>query len=84
MLGYGWIATIIIGAIAGWLTEKIMKIDLGTIKSCGLGILGGVLGGAVLSLVNGSSEVGGWITGVLVSVIGACVIVWVYKKIKKL
>lgn len=84
MLGFGWFATIVIGAIAGWLMEKVMKVDLKFWKSALLGILGGVLGGAVISLL-GASNPSGWIGGVLVSALGACLIMFVYKKlIKKL
>ena len=33
-VGIGWIATIIIGEVAGWLAEQFMKSDMGMLISC--------------------------------------------------
>lgn len=81
-MGFGWLTTIIIGAIAGWLMEKVMKVDLVFWKSTLLGVLGGALGGAVLTFL-GASTPSGWIGGIIVSALGACLIMFVYKKLFK-
>ena len=31
MAGVGWIMTIILGGLAGWIAEKVMKSDMGLI-----------------------------------------------------
>ena len=45
----GIIGWIIIGAIAGFLAEKIMKRDHGLLTNIIVGIVGGILGGWLLS-----------------------------------
>ena len=34
MEGLGWIAAIIVGALAGWIAEKLMKADHGLLTTC--------------------------------------------------
>ena len=36
----GWIAAIVIGAIAGWLAEQFMKSEMGLLMNIVLGIVG--------------------------------------------
>ena len=48
MAGVGWIMTIILGGLAGWIAEKIMKSDMGLIGNIILGIIGAVVLNAVL------------------------------------
>ena len=33
MEGFGWIMSIIIGALAGWIAEKVMKFDTGLLMN---------------------------------------------------
>ena len=73
----GWI---IIGAIAGFLAEKIMKRDHGLLTNIVVGIVGGVIGGWLLSLVGLGS--GGWIWTLITAVIGACLLLWVVGPIR--
>ena len=73
----GWI---IIGAIAGFLAEKIMKRDHGLLTNIVVGIVGGVIGGWLLSLVGLGS--GGWIWTLITAVIGACLLLWVVVAIR--
>ena len=40
MTGLGWFAAIIVGGLAGWIAEKIMKSDMGLIMNIILGIIG--------------------------------------------
>ena len=52
MEGFGWIMTIILGGLAGWLAEKVMKFDTGLIMNIVLGVVGAVVGNYVLALVG--------------------------------
>ena len=45
----GWIAAIIIGGVAGWLAEQFMKSEMGLLMNIVLGIVGAVIGSAILS-----------------------------------
>ncbi|HLR47726.1 MAG TPA: GlsB/YeaQ/YmgE family stress response membrane protein [Corynebacterium sp.] len=73
----GWI---IIGAIAGFLAEKIMKRDHGLLTNIVVGIVGGVVGGWLLSLVGLGS--GGWLWTLFTAVLGACLLLWVVGAIR--
>ena len=42
--GVGWIGTLFIGGLAGWIAEKIMKTDHGLLRNIVVGILGSIVG----------------------------------------
>ena len=45
-----------------------------------LGLVGGVIGGVIGSILGIS---GGWIVGLILSVVGACILIWLYRKLFK-
>jgi uncharacterized membrane protein YeaQ/YmgE (transglycosylase-associated protein family) len=80
MAGMGWILSIILGGIAGWIAEKIMKTDHGLLTNIILGILGAVLGNAILRMIMGTTTYS--VLGQLVvAVIGACLLIFLYRAI---
>ena len=81
MQGFGWIMTIIIGGLAGWIAEKLMKADHGLITNIILGIVGAVLLNAILVGLMGSTF-GGFIGQLIVAVIGACILIYGYRAIR--
>ena len=81
MEGFGWIMTIIIGALAGWIAEKIMKGDHGLLTNIILGIVGALVLNAILFAIIGST-LGGFIGQLIVAVIGACLLIWGYRMVK--
>ena len=81
MEGVGWIMTIIIGALAGWIAEKVMKTDHGLLTNIILGILGAVVLNFILSLVIGGTWEG-WIGQLIVGAIGAMILIWLYRMIR--
>ena len=48
MEGVGWIMTIILGGLAGWIAEKVMKSEMGLIGNIILGIIGALVLNAIL------------------------------------
>ncbi|WP_321340606.1 GlsB/YeaQ/YmgE family stress response membrane protein [Breoghania sp.] len=58
MIGFGWISTILFGALAGWIASKIMKADHGLLMNILIGILGSVIANAILFRVLGLSMYG--------------------------
>ena len=74
MTGIGWFAAIIVGALAGWIADKIMKRDHGLLMNIVLGILGAVIFNAILMFIFGST-LGGWIGQLFVGVVGACILI---------
>ena len=77
----GFIATIIVGVLAGWLAEKVMKVDMPTWQNLLLGLCGSALGSVVLGIV-GMDKPAGMISGIAVAFIFACLIVWAVNKIR--
>lgn len=78
MEGVGWIGAIIIGGIAGWIAEKIMHSDMGLIMNIVLGIVGALVANAILVAVMGDT-LNGWIGQLIVAVIGACVLIGIFR-----
>ena len=74
MEGMGWIAAAIVGAIAGWIAEKIMKQDHGLLLNIFFGIVGAMLFNAILYFLF-DSTLGGWIGQLFVGVVGACILI---------
>ena len=80
-LGLGLISSIVIGIIAGWLAEKIMKRDHGLLTNLIVGVMGGIIGGMIIHFLN--IEEGGWIFSLIAATGGACILLWIVGLIKK-
>ena len=81
MEGVGWIMTIIIGAIAGWIAEKVMHAEHGLLTNIILGILGAVVLNFILALIFEETW-GGWIGQLIIGAIGACILIAAYRAFK--
>jgi uncharacterized membrane protein YeaQ/YmgE (transglycosylase-associated protein family) len=78
----GIIAWIILGAIAGWITNLIMGGGEGVLLTILLGIVGAIVGGWLAGSVLGIADVTGLnITSIIVAVVGAIIVVAVYRAI---
>lgn len=72
----GIIAWIVLGAIAGFITNLIMGGGEGVVLTVILGIVGAVVGGFLAGRVLGIADVTGInITSIIVAVIGAVIVV---------
>jgi len=79
----GFIYFILIGAVAGWGAGKIMEGGgFGLLMNIILGIIGGVVGGWVFSLLGISSD-GGLIGSLVTALVGAVLVLFVARLIKK-
>lgn len=75
------IITVLIGALAGWLAGIIMKVrGSGFWLCCILGVAGSAVG-RLLAAIIGISAKQVSIGGIIISVIGACIVVWAVRKI---
>lgn len=74
------IVTILVGALVGWLAGKIMKFNGQFWINSLLGIVGSFVGLFLASLI-GISVNAISIGGILISILGACLIVWVVRKL---
>ena len=74
----GWISSILLGALAGWLASIIMDKDaqMGALENIIVGIVGGVIGNFVAGLI-GLQATSDWsIGGIGISVLGAVILLW--------
>ena len=79
----GFIAWIVVGLIAGWLAGQVMRGGgYGVLVDIILGILGGVLGGWILGLL-GIWPAGGMICSIIVSFVGAVILVGITRLLKR-
>jgi uncharacterized membrane protein YeaQ/YmgE (transglycosylase-associated protein family) len=78
----GWIAAIIIGGIAGWLAEQFMKSQMGMLMNIILGIVGAAIASWLFGLV-GISFGPGWVGYLIAGFIGACVLIWVVRALRR-
>jgi uncharacterized membrane protein YeaQ/YmgE (transglycosylase-associated protein family) len=80
----GWLLwVIIVGLIAGWAAGRIMgKGGYGPLMDIVLGILGGIVGGFLISLV-GLHASGGLISEIVVAIIGAVFLIWISRMLKR-
>ena len=76
----GWIAAIIIGGIAGWLSDQFMKSDTGLVMNIVLGIVGAAIASAILSFFG--IVLGGWIGYLIAGFIGACLLIWIVRAVR--
>jgi uncharacterized membrane protein YeaQ/YmgE (transglycosylase-associated protein family) len=75
----GILAWIILGLIAGFIGSKIVnKSGEGFLLDIALGIVGAVVGGFIFSAFGASGVTGLNIYSLIVAVIGAIVVLWVY------
>ena len=78
----GFLTWIIVGLIAGWLAGQVMKGGgYGILVDIILGILGGILGGWLFGLLG--LHAGGLIGQIVVSFVGAVILVWITRLVKK-
>lgn len=80
--GVGWIGTLIIGGLAGWIAEKITKSDTGLLMNIVVGIIGAYIGAFLANLLGlRLGEIfSGWFWGnLLVAVVGAVILLLVVK-----
>lgn len=78
----GWIVSLIIGGIVGWIASIIMKTNaqMGILANIVVGIIGSFLGFWLAGLL-GITTAGG-IVRWLVAVVGAVLLIWILKLLK--
>lgn len=67
---------IIIGAAAGFLATRLMKMETNIVMTVGIGIAGALIGGLVLQVIL---RVAGLLGGFVGAVLGAVLLIWLWK-----
>ena len=70
------IALMIIGAAAGFLATRIMKLQTDVPTTVAIGVFGALIGGFVL---RGLITLTGWAAGFIGALLGAMLLIWLWK-----
>lgn len=78
-LSLGIVGWIVIGGLAGWIASKFMNTDAqqGILLNIVVGVVGGLLGGWVLTVFGVDAAGGGWIFSFLTCLAGACLLLFI-------
>ena len=79
------IAWIVLGALAGWIASMIMGTNSqqGCLLDIVVGIIGAFIGGFVMSLFGGPGVSGFNIPSIIVSIVGAVILLAVVKAVRR-
>jgi uncharacterized membrane protein YeaQ/YmgE (transglycosylase-associated protein family) len=69
----GWLLAIIVGAVAGWAAEHLMKSNQGLLMNIVMGIVGSVVANVLFAIIGISF--GGVIGYLIAGTIGACLLI---------
>jgi len=79
----GFIAWLIVGAIAGWLAGVLVKGGgFGVLVDIIVGIVGAFIGGWLAGLL-GIQVGGGWIASIVTATVGAVILLFILRLIKR-
>ncbi|XDA98300.1 GlsB/YeaQ/YmgE family stress response membrane protein [Sulfitobacter sp. LCG007] len=74
-MGIGWFAFLIVGLLAGWIAEKIMKRDHGIFTNLIVGVIGAYLGAWIGSMIGVGAN--GFWSALIIAVAGAVLLLWI-------
>ncbi|MGB3023425.1 MAG: GlsB/YeaQ/YmgE family stress response membrane protein [Candidatus Saccharimonadales bacterium] len=79
----GWLGTIVIGGIAGWIASMVMKTDasMGVIANVVVGVVGALLANFLLPMfgVAGTTDSSSIVRQLIVAFVGAVVVLFIFK-----
>lgn len=71
-----FILLLIVGAAAGFLATRMMRLNTDVPTTIAIGVGGAVIGGLVIRLLL---EITGWLSGFVGAILGAVVLIWLWK-----
>jgi uncharacterized membrane protein YeaQ/YmgE (transglycosylase-associated protein family) len=69
------LALLIVGAAAGFIATRLMKVEADLISTIAIGVLGALAGGMVLRFLL---AITGWAAGFVGAVLGAMLLIWLW------
>lgn len=75
-MGLGIIGWIVVGIVAGFLAEKIMKRDHGLLTNLIVGVVGALIGGFIATNFLGIDADGNWIVATIIALGGAILLLF--------
>lgn len=81
----GWIATIVLGGVAGWLASMVMNRDasMGIFWNIIVGIIGGMIGSFIGNYTGFLTDDAGWIMYLITATIGAVVLLGIVNMVQR-
>ena len=79
--GFGIFATVLIGAVAGWIAEKVTGSNHGLFTNIIVGVIGSGVGVVLLRALN-VAAVGGFFYTILVAALGASVVLFLWRAVR--
>lgn len=73
------LSTLISGALVGWIAGKLMDMEGDLLRNIVVGVAGSVVGSLVFGLIGFRAY--GVIANLIVSVAGACLFIWIGRKL---
>jgi len=83
--GVGWIGTLLIGGLAGWIAEKLTRSNMGIFLNIITGIIGAYIGAFLANAlgIQLGQIFSGWFWGnLLVAVVGAVILIVIVQAIR--
>ena len=74
------LALVVIGAAAGLIATRLMKVETDLITTIVIGILGAILAGTVLRVLIALT---GWAAGFVGAIVGAMALIWLWNAVTK-
>ena len=81
MEGVGWLVAIVIGILAGFIAEKLMRREHGLLMNLIVGLVGALIGRFVLNLVG--FEYAGFLPSLGAAVLGAVILLFLLGLFKR-
>ena len=73
------LGAIIMGAVVGWIASKLMNTEGGLLRNIIVGVIGSFVGSFVFGFFGFHAF--GLIADLIVGVVGACIFVWLSRKL---
>lgn len=83
--GVGWIGTLLIGGLAGWIAERVMRTNMGLIMNIIVGIIGSYIGAFLANAlgIKLGELFSGWFLGnLIVAAVGAILLLFILKLVR--
>ncbi len=81
MSGLGWISFLIVGLIAGWVADKLMRRDHGLVENLVVGVVGAYIGAFLFRLLGLTST--GFVGALVVAIVGSVVLLAIVGAIRR-
>ena len=81
MSGLGWISFLIVGLIAGWVADQVMKRGNGLIENLVVGVIGAYLGALIFWFFGLAAT--GFVGAVVIAIVGSVVLLAILGAVRK-